>query len=54
MALCLPRGDFALPTELCEDMRARAATLSERNYWTAALLLARERDREVDADEGHG
>jgi hypothetical protein len=42
MALCLPRGDFGLPAALCEAMREKAATRSGRNYWTAALLLARE------------
>jgi superfamily II DNA or RNA helicase len=41
MGLCLARGDFALPAALCETMRGRAQTQSERNYWTVALLLAR-------------
>ncbi len=42
MALCLPRGDFGLSEELCALMREQAKNQQERNYWTAALLLARE------------
>jgi superfamily II DNA or RNA helicase len=43
MKLCLPRGDFILPEDLCRKMRERAASTAQRNYWTAALAMARER-----------
>ncbi len=43
MALCLPRGDFGLSEDICTLMREQAKNLQERNYWTAALLLAREK-----------
>jgi superfamily II DNA or RNA helicase len=41
--LCLPRGDFYLSEDLCRQMRDAAENQPERNYWTAALLLARAR-----------
>ncbi len=43
MALCLARGDFALPAALCDRLRGQAQNQQERNYWTVCLLLARER-----------
>jgi superfamily II DNA or RNA helicase len=44
LALCLPRGDFDLPADICAAMRDADKTQSGRNYWTAALLLARARE----------
>jgi len=43
MELCLLRGDFCLAEELCVRERENAEDQPERNYWTAALLLARAR-----------
>jgi hypothetical protein len=32
-----------LPEELCKKLRETAASTAQRNYWTAALAMARER-----------
>jgi len=40
---CLPRSAFCLTEELCLRMRAGVEGQPERNYRTAALLLARNR-----------